>query len=546
MLPVWRPHGQGVRQRALPPLHTRQMAVGKSHNGKPQPGGAVNWTGASGSTVHGKRVALAPRTNVIRAPAAAANGGTRGPGGPVRTSTSQKTTFPGASSELATSKFPSLPMAPNEAMGHHMASLSAFEHHEIFSYPDIYFLGPGSEKRRCAGAGVKAGKPGAFDDANGCYIVVAHDHVAYRYEILKVIGKGSFGQVLKVFDHKEHRQVALKMVRNQKSFQSQAAVEIKILELLRKQDADGTLNIVHLLESFTFRGHVCMTFELLSINLFELVKKHDYRGFDLLLVRKFAHAILKCLEALRRSRIIHCDLKPENVLLKQHGHSGIKVIDFGSSCFEERRMYSYIQSRFYRAPEVILGAPYGPPIDIWSLGCILAELVTGLPIFPGEDEADQLACIMELLGKPPSNVLAGARHARKFITSAGHPHYCVLVAQPDGSTLLAAGRSRRGKVRGPPASRSWMSALKGCNDLAFLDFLRHCLLWDPAQRLTPTQALRHNWVRRRKAAIAQQPDKGPTGKVTGPTGRIKVGHVMPGETSKQAQVLRTVLPKIVS
>ena len=72
------------------------------------------------------------------------------------------------------------------------------------------------------------------------------------------------------------------------------------------------------------------------------------------------------------------DLKPENVLLKNPGRSGIKVIDFGSSCFESQRVYSYIQSRFYRAPEVLLGAPYSTAIDMWSFGCILAELATGV------------------------------------------------------------------------------------------------------------------------------------------------------------------------
>ncbi len=78
----------------------------------------------------------------------------------------------------------------------------------------------------------------------------------------------------------------------------------------------------------------------------------------------------------------------------------IKVIDFGSSCFESERIYTYVQSRFYRSPEVILGINYNVSIDMWSFGCILAELYTGYPLFPGENEQEQLACIMEVMGVP--------------------------------------------------------------------------------------------------------------------------------------------------
>lgn len=104
----------------------------------------------------------------------------------------------------------------------------------------------------------------------------------------------------------------------------------------------------------------------------------------------------------------------ENVLLKQRGSSLIKVIDFGSSCYSNQRVYTYIQSRFYRSPEVILGLPYGTPIDMWSFGCILAELYTGYPLFPGENEVEQLACIMEVLGRPSDNLINMASRRRLF------------------------------------------------------------------------------------------------------------------------------------
>lgn len=131
--------------------------------------------------------------------------------------------------------------------------------------------------------------------------------------------------MVKAFDHKTQNHVALKMVRNEKRFHRQAAEEIRILEHLRKQDKDSSMNVIHMLENFTFRNHICMTFELLSMNLYELIKKNKFQGFSLPLVRKFAHSILQCLDLLHRNRIIHCDLKPENILLKQQGRSGIKV-----------------------------------------------------------------------------------------------------------------------------------------------------------------------------------------------------------------------------
>lgn len=211
---------------------------------------------------------------------------------------------------------------PDQVMKLYMNKLTPYEHHEIFTYPQIYFIGANAKKR----PGI-IGNPNNcdYDNDQGSYIHIPHDHVAYRYEVLKVIGKGSFGQVVKAYDHKKHMHVALKMVRNEKRFHRQAQEEVRILKHLRKQDKDNTMNIIHMLDSFTFRNHMCITFELLSINLYELIKKNKFQGFSLQLVRKFSHSLLQCLDALNRNKIIHCDMKPENILLKQQGRSGLKV-----------------------------------------------------------------------------------------------------------------------------------------------------------------------------------------------------------------------------
>jgi dual specificity tyrosine-phosphorylation-regulated kinase 1 len=157
---------------------------------------------------------------------------------------------------------------------------------------------------------------------------------------------------------------------------------------------------------------------MLSLNLYELLKNTQFGGVSLNLIRKFAKQILKSLTFSARPDvdIIHCDLKPENILLRHPKRSGVKVIDFGSSCRSNKRMYSYIQSRFYRSPEVMLGLPYSVAIDVWSLGCILAEMHTGEPLFSGSDQFDQMQKIVKLLGMVPTHMIerAGEQQRAQF------------------------------------------------------------------------------------------------------------------------------------
>ena len=278
--------------------------------------------------------------------------------------------------------------------------LTDLEWEEMRTYKEIYFVGQHVDKSaHNQGEDARANNSG-YDDERGDYVVINHDHLAYRYEVTSLLGRGSFGQVLQCKDHKTGRSVAIKLIRNKKRFHHQALVEVKILENLTKWDPNEEFNVIKVLDSFYFRNHLCISMELLSINLYELIKANSFVGFSTKLIRRFTSQVLGSLSLLRRNRVVHCDLKPENILLMHPRRSAIKVIDFGSSCFEHEKVYTYIQSRFYRSPEVILGMNYHTAIDIWSLGCIIAELYSGYPLFPGENEQEQLACIMEVLGVP--------------------------------------------------------------------------------------------------------------------------------------------------
>ncbi|KAL7976313.1 hypothetical protein Chor_002532 [Crotalus horridus] len=288
-----------------------------------------------------------------------------------------------------------IPRGLSKALKHFKSQLTQHEQREIKDYKELWFLGLGAKKIE---GYIDAENSSTYDDDHGSYKKVLSDHIAYRYEILAVIGKGSFGHVVKCLDHKTGEKVAVKIIRNKKRFHNQALVEVGILNSLRQKDQDNTYNVVHMKEYFCFRNHFCISFELLGLNLYELIKKNNFQGFTLGLIRRFTHCILRCLQFLYTEKIIHCDLKPENILISQSsaGQISFKVIDFGSSCYEHQRVYTYVQSRFYRSPEVILGHPYTTSIDMWSLGCIMVELYTGYPLFPGENEVEQLACIMEV------------------------------------------------------------------------------------------------------------------------------------------------------
>lgn len=365
-------------------------------------------------------------------------------------------------------------MTPSLAARSHR--LNIYERGEILDYRNVYFCGkPGIKK--ISGDIRHAINNYGFDDSNGDYHVVPGDHIAYRYEILGVLGKGSFGKVLKCVDHKTGKLVAVKLIINRKRFHIQALVEADILRVLSQWDPQDRYHLVRYTSHFNFREHLCISTELLGVNLYELIKLNKFKGLPLKLVRHFTKQILDGLRFLDYKEIIHCDLKPENILLSDPNRGLIKIIDFGSSCYESEKVYTYIQSRFYRSPEVILGMVYNQRIDVWSLGCIVAELITGHPLFMGENEQEQIACIMEIFGVPEKSMIAQCSRRKLFFDSVGNP-------RPYTSSK---------NVTRYPGVKSLKKALKNNNDL-LIDFLSQCLIWNPRNRMAPYQGLRHEFI----------------------------------------------------
>ncbi|EDO18509.1 hypothetical protein Kpol_2001p10 [Vanderwaltozyma polyspora DSM 70294] len=258
-----------------------------------------------------------------------------------------------------------------------------------------------------------------YDNINSDYILCVNDVLGTeqnrKYLVLDILGQGTFGQVVKCQNILTSEIVAIKVIKSRAEYINQSITEVKILKFLNQElDPYDKHHFLRLFDSFLHRNHLCLVFEVLGKNLYEVLKQNRFHGLTISLIRKISSQLLDCLCMLKDNKIVHCDLKPENILLTGSGKSEIKVIDFGSSCQESRTLFSYIQSRFYRSPEVIMGIPYSTSIDMWSLGCIIAELFLGIPIFPGSSEFNQLTRIISCIGNPPAWMIDMGKSSDKY------------------------------------------------------------------------------------------------------------------------------------
>lgn len=313
--------------------------------------------------------------------------------------------------------------------------------------------------------------------------------VAARYQILEYLGSAAFSRAVQCLDLETNQMVCMKIIKNDKDFFDQSLDEIKLLKYINVNGEPDERGVLRLYDYFYHKEHLIIITELLRDNLYEFSKFNRESGgppyFTLGRIQRVTKQVLSALEYVHSLRLIHCDLKPENILMKSYSRCEVKVIDFGSSCFVDDHLSSYVQSRSYRAPEVMLGLPYGQKVDLWSLGCIIAELWTGHVLFANNSVQSLLARILGIIGEFPSHLMMRGRHVPQYFTQDGRLYQEIDVPPcPE--------RGRRLNLLMPKKTSLEQRMHTDCTEL--LDLLRRLLHLDPERRPTATEALRHPFI----------------------------------------------------
>lgn len=343
-----------------------------------------------------------------------------------------------------------------------------------------------------------------------------------RYRVIKQLGKGTFGRVVEMWDEQEHTHVAVKVVRAVEKYSREAEIEAEILLAVQK-DAALDLPIGRLMRSFSSQGHRCLVFGKLGPSLYHALRGvkreaerrsrgkalHAGRFFSLAAISRVALDCFRALAHLHAIKLAHTDLKPENVLFTAAGRpdvssgtAGVAIIDFGGATWEHEHHSSIVCTRQYRPAEVTLGAGWDSSVDLWSMGCILAELWTGGVLFSTHDEVEHLALMERSLGSLPPGLVRRAS-ARKMDKNFRHG----TLRWPD----RAYDRASEAHVRAQPRLKD---ALRGEPHIAplrwgpqladFYDLLWRLLEYEPQDRLSAVDALKHPFVAA-AAAMAATP-----------------------------------------
>lgn len=347
-------------------------------------------------------------------------------------------------------------------------------------------------------------------------------NVEKNFEVRKTLGKGAYGQVLEVKDSYDNRKIALKIINifncdmNIYSYNYQD--EINVLETIKEKDTDGKNHCVSILDSFDYHGHICIAFEIFGSSVEDFMLYNHYDPFHITQVRHIIYQLCTAVKFLHENDIIHTDLKLNNILFENSKYdlkynskkerderlvknTNIKLIDFGSAVFGCRDRSSLVQTRNYRAPEVILGLPWSKPCDVWSIGCILFELYSGFTLFPNfnnnndtnlsefASDIGHLALMERIFGQIPETMV---NHLPYFDNGKMDPHL--------SHSLVTSACKKDVNVICKPLREFMISNEE--EHLQLFDLIEKMLVYDPKKRITLEKALQHeffnlvpNWQR---------------------------------------------------
>lgn len=347
-----------------------------------------------------------------------------------------------------------------------------------------------------------------WDDPQGYYAAQIGELLDGRYIVKNKLGQGVFSTVLYCEDTQSipepGQDVAIKLIRANETMSKAGEKELSILQELAAHNHAGRQYNVQLLAQFTYRGHLCLVFEPLQMNLRMLLKKMAKDvGINILAVQRFAKQLFLALRQLQVLNIVHADLKPDNILVSENHHT-IKICDFGSAFKaddHENEPTPYLVSRFYRAPEIVLALPYDTAIDVWAAGCCLYEMYTSKVLFSGKSNNQMLDKFMEIKGKVPHKMIK--KHWTNYEMLGGMPphfdhqfrfirHELDPVSKRDVVRLITVTKNTRdlGDMLnahiGTNANRKLVLQLK--------DLLSKCFILDPAKRITAKEALQHPFI----------------------------------------------------
>ncbi|XP_050399504.1 serine/threonine-protein kinase PRP4 homolog [Patella vulgata] len=336
-----------------------------------------------------------------------------------------------------------------------------------------------------------------WDDAEGYYRVRIGEVLDKRYTVYGYTGHGVFSNVVRARDAaRGNQEIAIKIIRNNEMMHKTGLKELEFLRKLNDADPDDKFHCLRLYRNFFHKNHLCLAFESLSMNLREILKKYGKDiGLHIKAVRSYSQQLFLALKLLKRSSILHGDIKPDNILVND-SKLVLKLCDFGSaSHVSENDITPYLVSRFYRAPEIILGRGYDHAIDMWSVGTTIFELYTGRIMFPGQSNNEMLKFMMDLKGKIPNKLI------RKSMFKDQHfdANYNFLYREVDKVTL----REKVTVLSTISPSKDLLAELVGYQRLPddqlrkvtqLKDLLEKTLMLDPSKRFSISQALNHPFI----------------------------------------------------